>query len=74
MYEPPITTRKNASHAIQPVINATIQPEVRPLTTDPMKADKMELKARACGVRLHDSDIFEDIHEFLHWRISEEDG
>lgn len=30
--------------------NIYLHPEVRPLTTDPIKAERIELKARACGV------------------------
>jgi hypothetical protein len=42
-----------ASQAIQPVINATNQPFVRPFTMEPMNADSMALKALAAGVSSH---------------------
>jgi len=42
-----------AIHAIHPVANATSQPDDRPLMTEPTRAERMELKALAAGVRVH---------------------
>jgi hypothetical protein len=53
MYDPPNRTRKMANHAIHPVANATSHPDERPLTTEPMNAESMELNALAAGVSVH---------------------
>ncbi len=53
MYRPEINTRNKANQAIQPVINATSHPEVKPLTIDPMNAESIALNALAAGDRIH---------------------
>src|SRR3569833_2317362 len=53
MYTALINTRKTASQDIQPVMNATSHPDVRPLITEPTKAERMALKALAAGERVH---------------------
>jgi hypothetical protein len=42
-----------ANQAIQPVIKATTQPFARPLTREPIKAERMAVKEAAAGVRWH---------------------
>src|SRR3569833_119258 len=53
MYTALINTRKTASQDIQPVMNATSHPDVRPLITEPTNAEWMALKALAAGERVH---------------------
>jgi hypothetical protein len=57
MYRPPRSTRKMANQAIQPVIKATTQPFARPLIREPIKAERIAVKAAAAGVRWHSDEL-----------------